>query len=87
MVNALPRSPSACWVTTTAMAMVIGPVGPLICEGVPPNTAAKNPTAIALYIPAIGPSPDATPNPRPTGSAITVAVTPPNISPGSLLMS
>ena len=38
----------ACWVTMTAMAMVIGPVGPEIWEGVPPNTAAKKPTAMAL---------------------------------------
>ena len=31
----------------TAIATAIGPVGPEIWERVPPNTAAKNPTAIA----------------------------------------
>ena len=34
-------------VTMTAIATDIGPVGPEICERVPPKTAAKNPTAIA----------------------------------------
>ena len=29
------------------MATLIGAVGPEICERVPPNTAAKNPTAMA----------------------------------------
>ena len=29
--------------------------------GVPPNTDAQNPTAIAPYMPATGPSPVATP--------------------------
>ena len=46
IVNALGRL-SALAVTITAMATDIGPVGPEICERVPPNTAAKNPTAIA----------------------------------------
>ena len=40
-------SVSACMVTMTAIATDIGPVGPDICDFVPPNTAAKNPTAIA----------------------------------------
>jgi len=39
----------------------IGPVGPETCEGVPPKSAAKNPTKIAPYIPAMGPTPEATP--------------------------
>ena len=47
MLNASAMFP-ACCVTTTAMATVIGPVGPEICEGVPPKTAAKKPTAMAL---------------------------------------
>ncbi len=46
IVNASARL-SACVVTITAMATAIGPVGPEICDRVPPNTAAKNPTAMA----------------------------------------
>ena len=38
----------ACVVITTAIATVMGPVGPEIWERVPPNTDAKNPTAITL---------------------------------------
>ena len=34
-------------VTMTAMATVMGAVGPEICARVPPNTDAKKPTAIA----------------------------------------
>ena len=34
-------------VTMTAIATDIGPVGPDIWDFVPPNTAAKKPTAIA----------------------------------------
>ena len=34
-------------VSTTAIATVIGAVGPEICERVPPNTDAKKPTAMA----------------------------------------
>ena len=41
------ESVSAWVVTMTAMATAIGPVGPEIWDFVPPNTAAKNPTAIA----------------------------------------
>ena len=41
----------------TAIATAIGPVGPDICERVPPNTAAKKPTAIAPYMPASAPKP------------------------------
>jgi hypothetical protein len=36
------------------MTTVIGPVGPEICDPVPPKTAAKNPTAIAPYSPVFG---------------------------------
>ena len=68
-------------VTMTAMATVIGAVGPEIWDRVPPNTAAKKPTAIALYMPAAGPRPDATPKASATGSATTAAVTPPKTSP------
>ena len=45
-VNASERL-RAWLVTTTAIATAIGPVGPDICDRVPPNTAAKKPTAIA----------------------------------------
>ena len=46
IVNAWARL--SAWVaTTTAIAMAMGPVGPDICDRVPPNTAAKKPTAIA----------------------------------------
>ena len=46
MVNALARL-SAWTVTMTAIATAIGPVGPDICDRVPPNTAARKPTVIA----------------------------------------
>ena len=46
MVNAAARL-SAWRVTTTAIATAMGPVGPEIWERVPPNTAAKKPTAMA----------------------------------------
>ena len=70
------------WVViTTAMAIVMGPVGPDIWVRVPPNTAANNPTPIAPYKPAAAPSPVATPNARATGSATTADVTPPKRSP------
>ena len=72
---------SACVVTMTAIATAIGPVGPEICDFVPPNTAAKKPTAIAPYSPATAPSPDATPKASATGSPTTAAVTPPKTSP------
>ena len=45
-------------VMITAIATAIGAVGPEICDRVPPNTAAKNPTAMAPYSPAAAPSPD-----------------------------
>ena len=80
MVNA-SASVLAWVVTTTAMATAIGPVGPEIWDLVPPNTAAKNPTAMAPYMPAMAPRPDATPKARATGSPTTAAVTPPNTSP------
>ena len=83
MVNASP-SVLECWVMMTAIATVIGGVGLDICVGVPPNTAAKKPTAMALYKPAMGPSPDAMPKANATGRATMAAVTPPNTSPDNL---
>ena len=50
MVKASARD-SAWVVTMTAIATAIGPVGPEIWDLVPPNIAAKKPTAIAPYIP------------------------------------
>ena len=37
--------------TTPATVTLIGPVGPLTCAGVPPKSAAKNPTTTAPYKP------------------------------------
>ena len=71
----------------TAMATAIGAVGPEICDRVPPNTAAKNPTAIAPYRPAAAPNPDATPKASETGSATTAEVRPPKRSPRSVSRS
>ena len=65
----------------TVIATVIGAVGPEIWERVPPNTAAKKPTAMAPCNPATAPIPEATPRARATGSATTVEVSPPNRSP------
>ncbi len=76
MVKASSRF-AACVVTITAIAMVIGPVGPDIWVRVPPNTAAKKPTAMAPYMPDAAPRPEATPNASATGSATYVAVMPP----------
>ncbi len=42
---------------TPAITTVIGPVGPETWDGVPPNSAAWNPTNIAPYKPATGPAP------------------------------
>ena len=64
-----------------AITTVIGPVGPEICDGVPPNSAAKKPTIIAPYKPAIAPAPDDTPKAKAKGKATTAAVIPPNKSP------
>ncbi len=60
MVNASAKLP-AWFVTMTAMATDIGPVGLDMRHRAPPNTAAKKPTAIAPYIPAIAPKPEVTP--------------------------
>ena len=38
-----------------AVTTVIGPVGPLICECVPPNREAKNPNIVAPMRPAKAP--------------------------------
>ena len=72
---------------------VIGPVGPLICEGVPPNSEAKNPIIIAPVRPARAPmapmlptsstlmTPKAwMPNANANGKATIPAVMPPNMS-------
>lgn len=42
-----------------AATTVIGPVGPVTCAGVPPNSAARKPANIAPYNPANGPAPKA----------------------------
>ena len=66
---------------TVAITTVIGPVGPEICEGVPPKRAAKKPTKIAPYNPAIAPAPEETPKASARGKATTAAVMPPKRSP------
>ena len=71
----------------TAMATAMGAVGPDICDRVPPNTAAKKPTAIAPYRPGDAPSPDATPKAGDTDSATTVEVMPPKRSPRNVSKS
>ena len=70
---------------TTEMATASGAVGPEIWVLVPPKTAAKKPTAMAPYSPAMAPRPDATPNASDSGRATTAAVMPPNASSRKLL--
>ena len=85
-VSASVRSDA--WVVRmTVMATVIGAVGPEIWDLVPPNTAAKKPTAIAPWRPATAPMPEATPSARATGRATTVAVNAPNRSPRKVATS
>jgi len=77
----LAVSPATIAVITTVM----GPVGSEISVGVPPNNAAKKPTITAPYRPPIGPTPDATPKARARGNETMAAVTPPKMSPRTLL--
>ncbi len=65
------------WVKIAAITTVMGPVGPDTWAGVPPHSAAKKPTKIAPYRPAIGPAPEATPIAIASGRATTAAVRPP----------
>ena len=71
----------------TADTTVIGAVGPLICTGVPPNSAAKKPRAMAPYKPAMAPSSVCAPKASAKGSATMPAVTPPKRSPRRCLRS
>ena len=80
MVNASARE-SAEWVTITAMATIIGAVGPDTMARVPPNIAAQTAIAIAAYNPACAPTPDATPKAIDKGRAMIAAVIPPKMSP------
>ncbi len=72
-------------VRMTAMATVVGAVGADSWARVPPNRAAKKPTAIAPYKPAAAPRPDATPKANATGSVTTAEVMPPEKSPRSVV--
>ena len=63
-----------------ATTTVIAPTGELICVSVPPNTTAINPRIIAVYIPAMGPNPVATPYAKATGRVTIPAEIPPNKS-------
>ena len=80
IVNASAKLFAEC-VITTAIATAIGAVGPDTMAGVPPKIAANKAIAIAAYIPATAPTPDATPKAVAIGNAITAAVIPPKISP------
>ncbi len=66
---------------TTILTAVIGAVGPEICVGVPPKSAAKKLMKIAPYRPASGPNPEETPKARANGNATIPAVIPPKRSP------
>ena len=68
-------------VIIAAETTVIGPVGPLICVFVHPNSAAKIPKPIAPYSPAAAPKPDCTPKANARGKATIPAVMPPKTSP------
>ena len=84
---------------SVAVMTVIGPVGPLICDGVPPNREAKNPTIMAPTRPAKAPmapmlgmsctsiTPKAwIPKAKAKGRATMPAVMPPKMSPFKLLV-
>ena len=66
---------------TTILTAVIGAVGPDIWVLVPPKSAAKKLINIAPYKPALGPSPELTPNANANGNATIPAVIPPKRSP------
>ena len=51
--------------TTAVMTAVNGPVGSEIKVGMPPKIEAKKPISMAPYKPAVGPTPEATPNAEP----------------------
>ena len=74
-------------VRMTAMATVVGGVGADNWARVPPNTAAKKPTAMAPYRPAAAPRPDATPKARVSGNVTTAEVMPPVRSPRNVSRS
>ena len=65
----------------TIATAIIGAVGPDIWVSVPPNNAAKKPTNMAPYNPALGPRPELTPNANAKGNATIPAVIPPKRSP------
>ena len=60
MVKASDRL-AACCVSTTVIATIMAAEVYAMRAGVPPNTDAKNPTAMAPYMPAMAPNPVATP--------------------------
>ena len=66
---------------TDAITTVKGPVGPVICVGVPPKIEASIPTIIDPYIPAAAPSPLETPKAIARGTALPHVVLPPSKSP------
>ena len=90
-VDRLPPEAAHAPLTRPAVMTVMGPVGPLICDGVPPNKAAKKPSSVAPTRPANAPilaadgslmPPKAwMPNAKASGKATIPAVIPPVMSP------
>ena len=76
MLPAMVTSVAIINATTT----VIAPTGELICVSVPPKMTAIKPKIMAVYIPAIGPKPEASPYAKATGRVTIPADNPPNKS-------
>lgn len=66
----LPETPA----TMTAVIIDTGPVGPEINGKLQPKIPAMRDKIIALHIPALAPSPDATPKANACGNAIILAI-------------
>ncbi len=90
-VDRLPPEEAHAPLTSPAVMTVIGPVGPLICDGVPPNSAAKKPSSVAPTRPdnapmlaadgSLMPPKACMPNAKASGKATIPAVMPPVMSP------
>ena len=83
MVKAVARL-SAYKVTIAAMATVIGPVGPEICEGVPPNTARRIQPRLRRRFLLRAQALRQRRRPMPSANITIADVTPPKTSPGTL---
>ena len=69
------------WATIGTNTTAMAPVGPETCTDDPPKTAATIPATMAVMIPAVAPTPEATPNPKARGRATTPTVNPARRSP------